>query len=201
MSATPDGTRNAAGLAETEGRNQLGCQSERVCLLQRPDHERSERRHRVEEDVGVGGGELGDLRVDVGGGGLVPELLDDLDVVGALDRGLEALDVAIAEVVVLEQDRDLVVLGGVGQQLAEGLALLLVDRKEPQLPGALFAVAEERVAGLQEHLRDLLVDRRLPPGAVRRRAEAEGGAEDAVGLHLLEVGERALRVVAVVVAP
>ncbi len=86
-----------------------------------------------------------------------------------------------------------------GEQLAERAALLLVDRNETDLPRALFAVAEQRVAGHDEHLRELLVDRGLAPGAVGRRAEADAGGEHVVRDHLLEVRQGLLRVVAVVV--
>ena len=190
--------QDAAGARGVRRQEPAGLPAELLGLLQRRDHERGDR-HRVEEHVGAGRGQLGELRVDRCVGRLVGEGLDDLDVVGALDRLHEALDVAVAVVVVLAQDRDLVVFARRGEQLAERAALLLVDRHETDLLGALGAVAEDRVAGHDEHLRNALVDRRLAPRSVGRRAEADAGGEDAVRDHLLEVREGLLRVVRVVV--
>src|SRR5690606_8785983 len=106
---------------------------------------------------------------------------------------------ALAVVVVLREDRDLVRLTGRDQRLAERAALLRVGRHEAELPRALLAVAEQGVAGLGEHLREALVDRGLAPRPVRRGAQADAAGEDALGDHLLEVCQRFLRVVLVVV--
>ena len=158
----------------------------------------------MEEHIRARRCELGDLRLEVvrriaRRAGLVAELLDDGDLVGALHRVEEARPVSLAVVVVLEERGHGVLLAGGHERLTERGALLLVDRDEPELHGRLLPVGEDRVAGHHEHLRDALFDRRLTPGSVGRSPQADAGREDVVGDHLLEVGCGLLRVVLVVV--
>src|SRR3546814_10307958 len=64
------------------------------------------RRGDVEEDVGAGGFQVDDLRVDGGVGGFIGKFRDDHRLGLVAEPVLQAFDIVLTVIVVLEQDRD-----------------------------------------------------------------------------------------------
>ena len=159
-----------------------------------------QQRGAVEEGVGAGGRQAGDLGGHLAGAGRVLLHLDDLDV-GALDGLLEALLVGPAEVVVLHEHGH----GGVGlllgEQVGEHLALERVRRQRRADRPRVVGVAPRRRAGGGEHVRHAQLAQRVADGEVVGRADHAEHREGAVAVgadHLVDVGRGLGRVVLVV---
>ena len=141
------------------------------------------RRGELHEDVGARGLELGDLGVDAGVGHLVRRLGHDRNL--AAEAVLQALQVILAETVVLIKHRDLAARMVLQQILRIDVGFGLVARQEAHGPGKLARLVPHRRAGGDEELRDLLRVQIGMDGLARVGAEARQDEENVVFLDEL----------------
>ena len=130
------------------------------------------RRGELHEDVGARGLELGHLGVDVGVGHLVRRLGHDRNL--AAEAVLQALDVVLAETIVLIEHRDLAARMVLEDILRIDVRFGLVAGQEAHGPGKLARLVPHRGARGDKELRDLLrvqigVDRLAGVGAEARQ--------------------------------
>ena len=130
------------------------------------------RRGELHEDVGARGLELGDLGVDAGVGHLVRRLGHDRNL--AAEAVLQALEVVLAETVILIEHRDLAARMVLQHILRIDMRFGLVARQEAHGPGKLARLVPHRGARGDEELRDLLrvqigMDRLAGVGAEARQ--------------------------------
>ncbi len=138
------------------------------------------RRRDVEEDIGLGRGEVDDLRIDSGIGDFVAHFADH-DRRGRGPQAIaEAFEEILAEIVVLVEHGDLGILHLLQHVGGVDAGLRLIDRRQRHGVGEVLGIVPAAGAGRQEELRylpgvEVLLDRR-----VGRRAERAGDGEHLV---------------------